>query len=639
MRFSVSLSAANESVLPRWGRELARQLEHRGSQAAPSILGPVTALREVRLTAVALLAGRPARSSDDRESLRDDLRRAIDALGPHLAAGTAPAVAPLRSDLGRLPKLLSEANGALAAVGLAEAALDALADPALVGAAWDDVRAAFEDDEFAGTCELRIKQLAELVLLRGGDWRSTAQHVSQVLFDDPVALAQTGAVDIPDSGPAELQSLNGPAGVALDERLRLARVEIAAEPPTGDMVAWVCFRNASLPSGYLNVAGVEFFGHQLWPGGIASGYPLHSAPRDEFNDDWHKLLFYSMPDEPFVLVCVPLGHGRLTGAVERARSAAKDLVRAAQPHSEWALIKGGAIYVNGGDWGWFGDPLDARERPKPGYSPEYEPTSSELATLDPALVEKLLAGEPQAHNAVRDVEWAEAVSRVADAPQRLALSTRLIERALPAPAGEHWTEPVFRYLKAWWAEQQAIGLISDTAEGAVDLLDSVLSSDRVDKGWRERLLPSAGGLRYTIRLDEALNSVGELIEELPKGSLQSRVAAELAHHASTGGDWLQLLREHDRAFDILLARLVRQRNVILHGADTVPEVVASVAAFALSLQGFVTHGQLRAATADESLLTALERNRIRLERARMRLQAGMSPATAIFEKHAPSDGQ
>ena len=78
--------------------------------------------------------------------------------------------------------------------------------------------------------------------------------------------------------------------------------------------------------------------------------------------------------------------------------------------------------------------------------------------------------------------------------------------------------------------------------------------------------------------------------------------------------------------------IVRQRNAALHGADTVPAVLASVSTFALELQSFVIHKQLRAVTIGEPLLTALERNRIRLERVRTRLEAGESPATAIFEK-------
>jgi hypothetical protein len=529
-----------------------------------------------------------------------------------------------------LPQLLSEANGALAAQGLAEAALDALSEPLLVGAAWDDVRLAFETGESAGTCELRIKQLAELVDRRGGDWRSTALRLNRVLFDDRLALAELGAIDLADSNAPDSHASVAPAGVALDERLRLVREALAAEPPVGDMVGWVCFQNAFLQSVYLTVCGVEFFGHQLWPEAIASGYPDRACSRREFDDDWHKFFFDSMPGEPFVLACIPLGKGRLTGAAERARSVAQDFVRAAQPHSEWVLVKGAAIYVHGD--GWFGDPIDARTHPTHNrFSAHYEPTGRALATLEPALAQKLLSIDPQAHDAVRDVEWAEALSRVIDTPQRLALSTRLVERALPALADEHWTKPVCRYLKARWVEQQARNLIFDTGTGAIELLDSIMSSDRIDKDWRQRLLPSADGAHYTIRLDEILKSVRELVEDLPDGSLQRRLAAELAGHAASGAAWLKLLGRLDRTFDILLARLVRQRNAVLHGADTVPAVVSSVTNFALDLQQLVVLEQLCAAAHDEPLLTALESHRIRLERIRVRLQAGASPATAMFE--------
>jgi len=178
-------------------------------------------------------------------------------------------------------------------------------------------------------------------------------------------------------------------------------------------------------------------------------------------------------------------------------------------------------------------------------------------------------------------------------------------------------------------DEQGFGLIVDAAEGAVDLLDSIMSPERTEKGWRERLLPSAGDLSYTIRGDEILRSIRELINDLPEHSLQRRVASELAHHARSGGDWLDFLSQQGRAFDILLARLVRQRNVVLHGADTVPAVVASVAAFALQLQAFVVHEQLQSAAAGESLLAALERQRIRLERIRDSLDSGMSVEAAI----------
>ena len=568
--------------------------------------------------------------------MRDDLRHALDALGTQLTTVAAPLVAPVRRDLGRLPMLLSETNGALAVIGLAEAAIDALADPMLSAAAWDDVRAAFESEDFAGTCELRIKQLAELVELGGGDWRSTARRLNRVLYDDRSTLAAIGAIELADRAASDLESANAPAGVDLEDRLTLARSQVAAQQPMGDVVAWVCFRNASLDQIYLDVGGVEFFGHQLWPEGIAGGYPANTSRRDEFDDEWHKFFFDSMPAEPFVLARVPLGHGRMTGAVERARSAAQDLVRAARPHSEWILIKGAAINVRGQEGGWFGQRLDGgEERKLDRYAPCFEPTGGSLAKLDPALAQKLLSGETQAHEAVRDIEWAETLRRVADVPQRLALSTRLIERALPAPGREHWTDPVTRYLKDWWADRHAQELIISTAEEAVELLDSVMSPDRNDKGWRERLFPNYGTEQGTIRLNETLASVAELVEDLPAGSMQRRLAAELAFHARSAADWLVLVGTHRQAFDILLARLVRQRNAVLHGGDTVPAVVASVEEFSLELQSFVIYEQLDAATAEERLLTALERNRIMLERKYTRMKATDAPISAMFEAAVP----
>jgi hypothetical protein len=65
-------------------------------------------------------------------------------------------------------------------------------------------------------------------------------------------------------------------------------------------VAWVWFGNAALRSVYLEVGGVEFFGHQTWPEAVASGWP-GDEPRREFEDEWHKFYFDHLPDEPFVL--------------------------------------------------------------------------------------------------------------------------------------------------------------------------------------------------------------------------------------------------------------------------------------------------------------------------------------------------
>ena len=94
-----------------------------------------------------------------------------------------------------------------------------------------------------------------------------------------------------------------------------------------------------------------------------------------------------------------------------------------------------------------------------------------------------------------------------------------------------------------------------------------------------------------------------------------------------------------KASSVLLDRLVGQRNVVLHGGDTMTAVVASVEYFTTQLQSFVIHAQLLAATAGESLLTGLERERIRLARLRGRLESGIPLESALVESNPSMGGE
>jgi hypothetical protein len=630
----VSWYTANADRLPRWARDLARQIEHGGEQAPPETLGLVPSLREVLLFARGVLAGRIAESKEDRTSLREDLSRAMQGLGPELQAKAAAELKQVQTDLGRLPQLLSEPDGALTVVGLVEAALEAIAARPMLGAAWDDLRSAYEDNEHAGLCELRTRTLAELVELRGADWRSTAGTIRRVLFDDRFVLNELSAIDIGQGPPADLEDPNAPAGLPIEDRFQLARRTLTEQLPSGNVVVWVCFANASISNVYLKVGVVELFGHQLWSDGIVHTF-AGQQPLREFEDPprWH---FDHLPEEPFVLVRVPLGDIRLMGAAERGRSIARDLVRAARPHSEWRLTSGAAVFVDGGDdrRGWIGPAISDRPPgPTERFSPEFEPTGFELADLGEDVVGRIIDGNDAIHDALRDIEWAEAVWDVGDAPQRLALSTRLIERTLPTPAGDHWSKQVNRYLGRWWAEREARGLVADAAHAAVDLRDGIMSSDNANSGWRQKLMLDRGDAGTQIGLDETLRVASQLVGDLPEGSLQRRIATELTEHAASPADWAAFLNRNQMVFDILLARLVRQRNAVLHGADTEPAVIGSVLPFALELQALVMHTQFSAAAAGESLLTALERNRIRIERIHQRLASGERPEVAMF--HSP----
>jgi hypothetical protein len=449
-------------------------------------------------------------------------------------------------------------------------------------AAWSDVLVAFEDETVgARECEIRIKQLAEVLRLRGSDWQATASELTSILHDDKSVLAHRGIVDAPEGGPG----VQEPAGVPLDRRLKTAEEAVADDPPRGGVTGWVCFAQAWLSNTYLSVGGVDFYSHQIWPEGVRQGPPHETRRHPEFDNEWHTLFFRALPEEPFVIAGVPLGDGLIADAVARARSTAQHLVRAARPQSGWILIPGAAIYVRGEHSGWFGAPLERHDRPEPPTtSPQNEPTGRELAALKPEMARAVVAGAPAASAAVRDAEWAKAVAALPDSRQRLALGLRLVERCLPSPAGDRWTRSVARYLKNWWIDHQSRNLIGDTAVAAVDVLNGSLGIGGMPTTWRQRLTPIAGGLSYNIRLDETLRSTGELLEALAGASMPYRQTLELSKHAASAATWLEFIDELGREFDLLLARAARQRNAVVHSADTLDEVIESVIDFAGFLQ-------------------------------------------------------
>jgi hypothetical protein len=586
------------------------------------------------VVADSVLVGNGPLSGDDRISVRNDLREMVDALGPAVRDAAATSWNALREDLGRIPKLLESPDGALTIAGLVDAILVKLASRPLSLAAWADVRAAFEDDAVAASvCELRIRQFAELVRQRGGDSRVTAAEVSAILRDDASVLARRGAVE----EPAAEGQWREPAGVSLEKRLLVAEQAIGDDPPHGEMIGWVCFADAWVPEGYLDAGGVEFYSDQVWPDGIRQGWPQNAPLHDEFEDEWHKLFFRTLPDSPFVLAAVQLDHGPIAGAVDRTRAIAQQLVRAARPHSMWKLVPGAAIYVRGDDAGWFGLPFDRHDRPDPpSGAPQYEPTGRELEALEPALAKAVIEGTPSAHAAVRDAEWSEAVAELPDARQRLALGLRLVERCLPSPAGDRWTASVSRYLKEWWIDHETRELIGDVAVSSADLLDAPRGIGGTSNSWRERLTPSSGGLSFVIRLDETLRATEELLEALPTGSMQHRQVAELASHSASAESWLKFVSATGHAFDLLLARAARQRNAIVHGADSVDNVIETVSDFAALLQSMLVHDQIAAFGAGESLLARLEGRRMSLENKRVRLSAGEPLIDSILRPDRPS---
>jgi hypothetical protein len=106
-------------------------------------------------------------------------------------------------------------------------------------------------------------------------------------------------------------------------------------------------------------------------------------------------------------------------------------------------VNGASVFVRGPRQGWFGSALQVPHEPRiDRFSPDFEPTADGLTDLEKSLVDHLFAHDPVLHSAIGDIDWFERVSALRDQTQRVALGLRLIERLLPRPQSEHWTQVV-----------------------------------------------------------------------------------------------------------------------------------------------------------------------------------------------------
>jgi hypothetical protein len=630
MRFATYFSAYRAD-LPDWLVTLAMELERGGDQASSATTGLVAAISDLETLAGSISAGHEVKARTDRESVRNDLRLALESVGPNVAAAARPIIADLNKDLARLPEFLAEPNGAVILRASTQAILTELSQPALSVAAWSDAYACFEADEDAETRERRIRQLCEFVTIRGAEWRSIARRIKGLLFNERLAFVETGVLQPPDDSAGWQVS----ADFALELRLDYVSDVLRKPSEKGELIGWACFAPASLGVEYARRGAVELFSDTLWPEGIIHGRAdLGLAPAKEFEDDWYTYLFREMPESPFVLVRVPMGRHAPGGADDRVRRIAADLVRVARPHSKWALIDGAPVFLAGDQQGWFGKPFSAGSREREAIHQRLrapsEISGDLIREVDEATVAGLLADESRIVHAVRDIEWAEAVAAVPNEAQRLALGVRLVERLLPAPLRETWAAATERYLKRLWQDQMSKELIVDVAQSTVEILEGPIPTAGQLNPWRDRLTPATGPRTYQVNLRETLLALPEILALLDRDSMQRALIRQLAARAESPNTWLEYLRALGQEFERLVQRAARQRNAVVHGADTDNRMVQSVSYFVRWLENVVVHRQLDAATAGEEVLPRLERENAVVRAYIGALNAGVPVVDAVF---------
>jgi hypothetical protein len=627
------LSGAEEPIA-QWAIALALSLRDGGKDAPPDILVPLAALDELQQTAESVIAGQSDPPKSDRVSLMEDVALALGELGPALAGSVTPdLVAFQRNDLKEIPAFLSDVEGARRLGVAAEVLAGRLLTDAAVQAAWGDLLSAFENIATSEICELRIAQLKAIVERRGHDWSERTSQLAALLRDEVIAAVRVKLVEEPESWDEVDPRVR--AGVPLKKRIEACQRVLTEPAKEAGVRAWFAFADAHIPMGYMRKGPIQLFDAGLFPDRIQDP-PLagsHDFVRPhELDDDFGKLHLKGVPEKDGVLAQVSLPPGPIAGALERAEHLLQGLVEIAAPDSGWRLMEGSSAWSE--PTGWYGalgfhEP-GAFER-RGHLPPAEEGTAEQLKDLDDGLVKALTDQDEIAEEALRELRW-DLAAQEADRPQRLALRMRTLERALPIPreARGAIAGAARRHLREIWSHWRLGEQLRDMA------WSSRSSTGGVDKETRKEIERLADemvrfeGGRIVFHMGQIIEKAPALAKLLPPESMHGRLTNEAARDVASGKALLERLARLDKMFDRLMARSVRQRNSVLHGAATVESIVESCQLFMRRLTSWMIYQALGSAGSGQDPLKQLEETRSRRLAERARLAEGEAPGEVLY---------
>jgi hypothetical protein len=560
-------------------------------------------------------------NDDDRRSLLADLGRSVNGLGKQATVAASPELASFRTDLSKLNARLRSAEGARAAALAAHSLREALGRSTVAVAAWRDVVATYESEATsAERCEADLQTLRDLSELRGNLWEplGLASRLQLVLGDDAAAHR-------PELSPTPVE-----------ERVTSCERMIGAQPSIADCAVWFAFGSASLTSPYLELGPLLFVVRDYVPDGLMQPAALDNLgelPEIAYWEDAESHLS-QLPQERVVLARVWLPNTFVDQAPRKARRTLESLLEIAKPASTWSLYDGYMAW-SGGEHFWGSSLVDLVEweRNSPPVSPIFEGTQRALTDFKPGFVQRLADEEAVALEAVEDARWTIALSRTADASQRVALGTRALERTLGIAQArdESWLDVTTRFLKAPWVRLTLENELLDAAIAATNGLPGRHTHNA--DAYREihdLVLPEhEPGLRVVsyAGLATVQAEYGDLWE---RNAFCGRIVREACAVLTEPNVALAALERLEARFDRLIARTERQRNSLIHGTRPTQAVLATIDDFVRTLNAYVAQESIRTAESGEIPLRQLERWRMQGQARHQQLREGDDPLVALF---------
>jgi hypothetical protein len=614
-----------------WLRTLQRALGNNGPSAPNQPLTPLVALEEMsRLDGDSL-----PESPDDHNSLREDLKSSLDALGAETAGEVSTAIRDFRAKtLGRLPELLSDAEGLRVAHAAATVLESRLTTPEVVTKAWCDSVSAFRDNADYETCALRLAQLRELVEHRSQAWDVEVKLLIRIINDSARHAAEAGADIHPANG--ERYAFDELSGLDEDARLDLIEHHLARPAAEEDAVVWLRFTDALIEEGEVKVGSAHYFDAQPMREEVTAELPVfdrYGLP-DGDEDYLASFLIENLTaDDHVVLARVETTTSRGQAVATARRKVLEQIAAATLGESVhgWEL-SGGYMLITPSGWGY--------ESFHPGEGDistllhlfSHRPDKA-LAQLDPRLIVALEEGRSDAIEAVELARWEQGLLHSLDDAFRVGLGVRNLERALPAERvgrGAHWTKVATYYLRDIW-RWEAIGHELDDARHFAVTPPYEASGPGVEgtRDFYAEVERKSGTSGHPLSRADLIDHAAAIAELNAPGSSRRRILEKVVAGTATPAAALDRLDELGRDFDALLARTARQRNASVHGAKAVQPLLTNVLPFVSGLGIRLGQAALAASAEGIPLIVWLERERLTTIERLASLKAGV-PLTQLI---------
>jgi len=524
-----------------------------------------------------------------------------------------------------------------------------LLEPETLTAAWADLARAVKRSDLRRE-DQALALLAAVADVQGRPWEPLRKQLWRVLGDEDLEISKLAAELAGQAEPAPGREPQR-AGLAPAERLDLAERLLQLPPASGELVVWLAFLEASVPSLVLHVGTAVTLSDGRWLVDVlehwdprspnATEVPAEaSSHRGECLECW-KPSGQQLEDRPFALVRIALGHGVISEAVGEARATVDVLLALASLYSggrvSWRDAESFIVFVDGRPQWRTAGLEDLHPERGMNLSLAQDHTAHILQELEPTIGRHVPITDPEIEAAIDPLRWFLEAQQTWT-PAKFLLCDRILEQVSGWARETDSSTFARKYLALPWAWDQ---ISSDIAEAVRKGIHGIERGGfyPTDPARRAAYLEAVGpkgleergpGMKLTYNCRGGLAELDWLRSWQRPGTDGAVELDTLKKRLGTARAALRDFRDRQTEFNELLERAQRTRNVVAHGGPIAPATLQSVGRFFEEVAADALNEALHARLEGRDVAQHFASRQSDQEQRVENLRNGMAPSDALF---------